>query len=280
MLEYLLRQWLGRTVRQHAYDAAREAAFDHLSQAADSARKQEPSDRPADVGLIFGTALEAGAMEDRLEGVLATETQSLKFRQGGLRGRSIVLVAAEPGPAAGKAVELLIAGHHPRWVLCAGFASGLQPTLARGDFLLANDVCNERGEHLAIDLTAPTENCGRLLTLDRTVTRASEKESLGAAHSALAADRQSFAVAEVCRREKTRFMSVRIINEAVSDEPPRDVERLGRKKTSAARWGATLGAIVHRPSSLKDMLQTKEDALVYADRLAKFLEGVIAQLTA
>jgi adenosylhomocysteine nucleosidase len=286
MLEFLLRQWLGRTVRQRAYDAAREAAFDHLSQTASSTKPSEPKpDRPADVGIVLATSLEAGACEDRLEGVLAIETQGFKFRQGGLRGRSVVLVTAHSAATAAAAAELLIAGHHPRWIICAGDAAGLKPDVSRGDFLLASEVCDEHGGRLAIDVTAPAAtargprvHCGRLLSLDRDVTRAAEKESLGREHAALAVDRQSLAVAEVCRREKTRLMSICIISEAMSDEPPRDLQRLGRKKTSAARWGATLGAIVNRPSSVKDMLQTKENALVDADRLAKFLEGVILQL--
>jgi adenosylhomocysteine nucleosidase len=290
MLNYLLRNWIGSTVRQRAYEAARQAAFEQMGEAArDATPKQEPStrDRPCDVGLVLALPIEAGAMEDRLQGVLATEAGGLKFRQGGLRGRNIVLVQSGVGStAAAKATELLIAGHQPQWVISAGLAGGLQNDLSRGDFLLASEVCNEQQQGLAISLQLPAEEAGRkprvhagkLLSVDRIVRQPAEKQALGQTHGAMAVDMESFAVADVCRREKTRFLTVRIISDAVTDELPREIQRLARQKTPAARWGAALGAIVNRPGSLKDMLQLKEDALVFADRLAKFLEGVIVQI--
>jgi adenosylhomocysteine nucleosidase len=290
MLNYLLRNWIGSTVRQHAYDAARKAAFDQMSEASrETGRAQQatPRDRSCDVGLVFALPIEAGAMEDRMQGVLATEAGGLKFRQGGLRGRSIVLVQAGIGTtAAAKATELLIAGHQPQWVISAGFAGGLQTQIARGDFLLASEVCNEQGQRLAISLQLPADQAGgpprvhggKLLSIDRALRDSAEKQSLGQTHDAAAVDRESFAVADVCRREKTRFLAVRIIRDAVGDELPPEIQHLARQKTHAARWGAALGAIVNRPGSIKDMLQVKEDTLVCADRLAKFLEGVVVQL--
>lgn len=291
MLDFLLRNWLQSTARQHVYAAARQAASEHLHKAGQGADEKPPEqprrDRPCDVGLVFAQSLDAGAFEDRLDGVLATQTGGLKFYQGGLRGRHVVHVASGAGAAAARqAAELLIAGHRPQWVISAGFASGLQPSLQRGDFLLANEVCNDRGQSLAIDLQLPSADssrsprvhAGKLLTIDQPVRRTSEKESLGRTHGALAVDTESFAVVQVCRAEKTRFMAVRIISDALGDELPREIERLVRKKSSAARWGAALGAIVNRPSSAKDMLELKERALLDADRLAKFLEGVIVQL--
>jgi adenosylhomocysteine nucleosidase len=162
----------------------------------------------------------------------------------------------------------------------------LQSQLQRGDFLLATAVCNDQGESLAIEFQLPPSDptrsprvhSGKLLTTAQSLRRAAEKEALGSTHGALAADAESFAVAQVCQAEKTRFLAVRIIGDAVSDELPREIERLGRQQTSAARWGAALGAFVNRPSSAKDLLELKERALLDADRLAKFLEGVIVQL--
>jgi adenosylhomocysteine nucleosidase len=240
MLNYLLRNWIGRTVRQHAYDTARQAAFEQFSRSAGETTDQPQTparQRPCDVGIVFALPIQAGAMEDRLDGVLTTQAGGLKFRQGGLRGRHIVLVQADAGfAAAAKATELLLAGHKPQWVISAGFASGLQPVVARGDFLLASEVSNELRETLAIPLHVPADEAGRkprvhtgkLLSVDRPVRQPAEKQTLGQTQGAVAADRESFAVAEVCKREKAKFLAVRIITDAVGDELPADKSRRTR----------------------------------------------------
>ena len=89
---------------------------------------------------------------------------------------------------------------------------------------------------------------------------------------------ETLAVAEVCQREKQRFLAVRVVNDAVDDELPADVERLVRKKTWVRRVSAAAGTIVRRPSTVKDLWRFRETAIVCSQRLAKFLEGVVEQL--
>jgi adenosylhomocysteine nucleosidase len=89
---------------------------------------------------------------------------------------------------------------------------------------------------------------------------------------------ETLAVARVCQAEKVRFLAIRAISDSVDQELPRDVDRLVKKKTLAGRLGAAAGAIVNRPSSIKDMWQLKEDALVASSRLATFLAGIVPQL--
>ena len=97
-------------------------------------------------------------------------------------------------------------------------------------------------------------------------------------HAALAVDMESMAVAQVCRAEKVRFLSVRVIIDEVDRALPRDIDSLLNKKSTAGRLGAAAGAILRRPASIKDMWQLKEDALAASERLAKFLVGVVGQL--
>jgi adenosylhomocysteine nucleosidase len=89
---------------------------------------------------------------------------------------------------------------------------------------------------------------------------------------------ESIGVAQVCSGEKVRFLSVRVIVDTVERALPRDIDLLVNKKSTAGRLGAAAGAILRRPSSIKDMWQLKEDALVASQRLAKFLVGVVGQL--
>ena len=106
-----------------------------------------------------------------------------------------------------------------------------------------------------------------------------DKQSLGSRHEALAVDLESFAVAEVCHRRGVRFLGVRIITDAMDEQLPVDIQNLTDQPTAASRLGAAFGAVCRRPSSVKDMLQLKENALVGSDRLAHFLDGMIRQLT-
>ena len=47
-----------------------------------------------------------------------------------------------------------------------------------------------------------------------------------------------WAVAEVCRREKQRFLAVRVISDAVDEELPADVETVAQEENHcAADWG-------------------------------------------
>jgi adenosylhomocysteine nucleosidase len=119
---------------------------------------------------------------------------------------------------------------------------------------------------------------GGLLTVDRIARHAAEKRALGEAHPGLAVDMESLAVAEVCSREKIRFLAIRVISDPVDQELPRDVDRLVQRKTLAGRLGAATRAIIRRPSTIKDLWQLKEDALVASDRLGAFLTGIVGQL--
>jgi adenosylhomocysteine nucleosidase len=204
-----------------------------------------------------------------------------------MHGRSVVVVEAgldQQSAAAG--TQALIAGHRPAWVISAGFAGGLDRRVRRGDIVMADALVNGDGRRLAIDLkldpavTAASKglHIGACATCDKILYRPADKAALGKQSGALAVDMESWAVGEVCRQAKTRFLGVRIISDAVDDELPADVEALARQNTGAARIGAAVGSIFRRPSSIKDMLKLKEDALVFSDRLARFLAGVIEQL--
>jgi adenosylhomocysteine nucleosidase len=85
-------------------------------------------------------------------------------------------------------------------------------------------------------------------------------------------------VAKVCQQEKQRFLAIRAITDTVEDEVPRDVERLLNRPTMVRKLGAAAGSIVRRPSAAKDLWKLRESSITAADRLAKFLAGVIDQL--
>jgi adenosylhomocysteine nucleosidase len=226
--------------------------------------------------------MEAGALEDRLKGVIGIRGGKFKVRQGGLKGKGVVVIHAGVGlENAAEATETLIAGHRPQWIISAGLAGGLRDDVKREDIVMPDCILGEDGRRLAIDLQMPATpgvHVGSLLTVDRPILKSDQKHELGRKYGAVAVDMESLAVAEACRREKQRFMAVRVISDTVDEELPADVERLLRKKTFARRAGAAAGSLLRRPSAVRDLWRLRETALVCSIRLAKFLEGVMEQL--
>ena len=96
---------------------------------------------------------------------------------------------------------------------------------------------------------------GSLLTVDRIIRWAEEKRALGERHAALAADMETMAVAEVCRRRQIPLAAVRVISDAADEDLPGDVERLLAQDSDAARLAAAVASILRRPGSLFDLLR-------------------------
>jgi adenosylhomocysteine nucleosidase len=239
------------------------------------------------VGVVFALGVEAGAIEDRLKGVITIRGGKFAARQGGFKGKGIVVVHGGIGQRnAASATELLIAGHRPRWVISAGFAGGLRDDVKVGDIVMPDFVVAEDGRRLAVDLhitseqisSTPGLHVGPLVTVDRPALKPTVKRELGVTHGAIAVDMETMAVAEICRRHEQRFLAVRVVTDTADQELPADVGRLLSKKTTARRIGAAAGSLLRRPSAAKDLWRLRETALVCSKRLANFLEGVIEQL--
>jgi adenosylhomocysteine nucleosidase len=284
-----VRDWLrnlaGQKMRQKVVEAAREGP----AETGESPRPEEPPlhEQPCNVGVIFALAIEAGGLEDRLRHVVRIRGHGFSVRQGQLKGRSVAVVRSGPGrKAARHATEALLSGHKPQWVISAGFAGGLSPQVRRNDLVMADGLVDTAGARLVIDLKVdpaslaqtPGVHVGRLLCVDQIVRLPQEKRALGQKHDALAADMESFAAAEVCRERQVRFLAIRVVSDSVDDELPPEVEHFMRQKTRAAKFGAALGAVFRRLSSIKDMWKLKENALVASGRLGEFLASTIEQL--
>jgi adenosylhomocysteine nucleosidase len=247
-------------------------------------------------GLVFALGAESGALEDALDGAIRIQAGGLTIQEGNLKGRRVAMILSGPGRKnAARATDILIDGHRPEVLVSAGFAGGLSPQLKRHDILLAPSVIEESGREIPLrgpnetdetsippdslsDILAPKKqidwpglHVGKLLSVDRVVRLPSEKQTLFEKHQALAADMETYAVAEACCRRGAPLVSIRIIYDARDDALPPDIERLLDQKSEAARWGAALGLLWRRPGRIKDLWALKENSLICADRLAKFI---------
>jgi adenosylhomocysteine nucleosidase len=243
---------------------------------------------PCDVAFIFALGVEAGGLVDKLKGATVTKCKSFLEHAGTMQGKEIIIAESGVGAeAAAAATEEVIKFHEPAWVVSAGFAGGLADGPQKGDFFMAEQVVNLKGERLEVGLKLSPEavaatkrlHVGRLLTVEKLISTAAEKRKLGEEHQALACDMESFGVADTCRRLKTRFLSVRIISDGVNDRLPKEVERLLKQTTLGAKLGAAAKAVISRPQSAADMWNLQDEALKGSDRLARFLMSMLPQLT-
>lgn len=284
MLRWLVTNW----VREAAQQKLHAAVSDAVQQRADGEQPEEAAPPPhCEIAVMFALGIEAGGSVDLLQQTTTTRCHSHIEHAGLLDGRYAMIVECGVGQqAAGTAARSLIDLYAPTWIISAGFAGALHADLRRGHILMADEVADVDGDQLKIGLTVDKETAkqsrglhiGRLLTVDQLIRTQDEKTQLGEDHKAVACDMETLAIAKVCQQTKTRFMSVRVISDAIDDELPKEIETLLDQHTLAAKLGAAAGAIFRRPSSVKDMWKLKEDALKASDRLARFLTGVVSQL--
>ena len=285
MLRWMVSNWLRQNAHEQLRSAVAGAMQGKLGPEAEDSNEPPP---PVEVVVVFALSVESGGLVDLLKERISTRCHSHTEHRGQLNGRQVLVAESGVGQDAANAVTAdVIRLYQPDWVISAGFAGALQPELRRGHILMAEEVVDVTGKRLSIGLTvdhasieaSPALHVGRLLTVDHLIRTRSQKEKLGANHAALACDMETLAVGEACQRAGTKFMSVRIISDALDDELPKEVESMLAQETLVGKLGAATGAIFHRPSSVKDMWKLKEDALKATDRLARFLTGVIDQLT-
>ncbi len=282
-----LAKWiLGQYLRQAAEEKVSEAVAEKLARqsGAESGGYEPPGH--CDVGVVCALAAEAGGLVDRLDHVVALRGEGFTVHAGRLHERSVMVARSGGGLAAARtATEALLVGHRPQWVLAIGFASGLADDLARGDFLLPDRLATEGRQDLTVDLklspeagSGPRVHVGPLLSLEAIVAQPEQKRSLAAAHDALALDRDTFAIADMCRRAKIRFLAVRVISDGVDEPLPPDLERRLRRRSLAERAGAATGLIWSKPGGAKRLWQDQTAAWRAADALGQFVVGVIGQL--
>ena len=235
----------------------------------------------ADIGVVAALGIEVAPFLARLTNVRKYSGPKFAVVEGELAGRVVVVVLAGAGrQRAQRGAEVLLDGHRPRWMISAGFAGALDPTLRRNDLVLATEVLNLEGRRYAIDLAVPAGQglrTGSLITVDEIVRSAAEKADLRRRFGADLVDMETSAVAALCGERGVRFLSVRVISdEAGTDLPPEVLAILGR--SGGLRLGAAVGAIWKRPASVKDLLALRTHAIAAADHLARFLLGAITRL--
>jgi adenosylhomocysteine nucleosidase len=244
-----------------------------------------PAPVPADVGLVMALPIEAGYLCDRLARVRKYKARRVTVIEGELAGKLVAVVISGAGRiAATRASELLVAGHRPRWLISAGFAGALDPTMARNQLVLPDIIQHAEGHEIQVEpidasLPAAFHRGGKLLSVDQVVFSAAEKAALRASTGADLVDMESAAVALLAQERALRFLSLRVVSDDAATELPPEVARILSHSTGY-QLGVAARAIWQRPSVLKDFWKLHGQAQESADRLADALRRVLAVLPA
>jgi len=199
----------------------------------------------------------------------------LRFaRMAWVNGEPIVLVANGPGPKlAGWAVEIARKHQELRGLVSTGFCGALHPALEPCDIFVATEVLG-----VAHALSVPrSHSCdrqtGKLLSIDRVVSTASEKADLHQT-GADAVEMEAAAVAAKAAEWNLPFFCVRVVTDTAAESFPLDFNRMrdadGRfsriKILTAAlrRPGSVLPGLVKLNKRCKDASQALGDFIVNA----------------
>lgn len=241
-----------------------------------------PSPTSADIGLIVALPIEVGPLLASLTNVRKFSANRFSVVEGELAGKVVAVSVVGMGrKAAARGARLLIEGHHPRWIVSAGFAGGLDPSLQRNDLIMASEVIDLDGGRFTIDVNVPTDGTlriGRLITVDAIVRLASAKAKLRQDYQADFVDMETSAIASLCAERAQRFLSVRIISDTAEIDLPAEIATIVASSGSY-QVGAALSALWKRPSVLGELLSLRQQAVDSATKLSEFLKGALAQLS-
>jgi adenosylhomocysteine nucleosidase len=251
------------------------------------ARRVAPAPVAADVGIVAAMPMEVADLLSGLKKVSKYQSVAIPVIEGEHAGKIVAVAIAGMGrAAAARATEVLIAGHRPRWLISAGFAGALNPVYARNDLVLVREVIDREESAYPVSIppkigamTGLRHAPGRLLTVDRVVLRAAEKEELHRTYQADLVDMETSAVAGICAQRGCQFLSIRIISDDAHADLPDEVASV-MNPSGVYRVGATLRSLWRRPGSLRDFWLLYEHSIEAAGQLSKFVLRSLDELPA
>jgi adenosylhomocysteine nucleosidase len=253
-----------------------------------------------EVGFVFAMPMEAAGVADVLKQSQTTKGNGRTFHTGNFHGFRVALVESGVGQEnARRAANVLIDVFQPKRLISAGYAGGLTKRLKQFNVCFPEVLIRESdGKMLYVSNSIPeniellpdsekvSSNSNKissgsaklngkliLLTTDEVVDSPKHKLLLNRQTGAELVDMETFAVAEVCQKNRIPMLAVRIILDTADEQIPQDIQRLLKnvKKGNARLIGSVLGSICSRPSSILDLFSLRQRALRATDKLAKHI---------
>jgi len=157
----------------------------------------------------------------------------------------------------------------PPFLLFAGFAGALQPSLNIGDVILAREVVDVAGRVWSASGLAPAlpgSRAGRILTSSRFIGDPTEKLALGKKHDALAVDMESAAFAQRCTERGVPWACLRVISDDASAAFTAEIA--GLVEEGRVAYGRVFGLLARKPWVLPKLLRLGRQTRLAARRLA------------
>lgn len=239
-----------------------------------------------DAGIVFALDAERKALEQMLGrcGVPKRIHQGMPaWYVGDTR-----LYIVESGMGAEKCADAVraVISRGARWLICAGFAAGLNPAVETGDVILGNVIeaygtmeFPPLGSSPNIISAAPPPYAldfkiisGSILTSTDIIHKKEEKAALYQSTSATALDMESYAAASVCSESGVFFAAVRSIVDPADIELPEEI--ILTPDAKQARWN-----IVTRPSLWPKAYDLYKRSRLAAANLGEALGMMIMRLS-
>ncbi|MDO5581556.1 MAG: hypothetical protein Q4G69_10495 [Planctomycetia bacterium] len=257
----------------------------------------------ADLGFIFASSVELNGFFDLLPKAKLTKGNDLVYRSLLWDGKKIAAVESGYGEEnVRRATEALIDVFHPTRMISAGFASyllaeGMDNFIQAERFLLPNgeeidfgqnalphdpekddsfldpffEAVMEQDPILAKKSNLPFEP---LMSCEKDPSEKEGKELAEKFHLELY-DRESFWVAEVCRKAAIPLLAIRFVLGKKKKKASSELKNIHKSSGSASRkFGAFLGALVREPKSLVDYYQDNMKTLVASDQIGILLRDL------
>jgi adenosylhomocysteine nucleosidase len=245
----------------------------------------------APVAIFFATGAEAKPLCRALRGARVASSPSKSVIRIELGGCPVLVAMTGIGPAnAGAAARRLLDASAPAAALSVGVAAGLAPQLQSGDVIVGDRVILTRASasapaslrsdpallEWALSLLARSgdrHGRGGIVTVERIILTADQKQQLAAESGAVAADMESAAIAAEAGSRAIPFLAIRVILDPADEDLTVAFERFldGRGEPHRLRLARYLLA---HPLSLPSLISLALRTRAAGARLGHLLRGL------
>jgi adenosylhomocysteine nucleosidase len=258
-----------------------------MNTCATGAATLEPPVRP--IGIVAALDEELSAFLKRMRLVRQTDDGRMRFIEGTLGGRCLVVVRTGEGrDNAESGTARLLQRHRVSLLIGIGFCGAISPGVAAGTVLVGQRMID--GEDPASPVLTPTAPRAitedfpgaTFLTLDRMLCTAEGKQDLWrkrGENGATAVDMESAAVGRVAESREVPYVAVRAVSDLADETLPLDFNQFVDDTGRINRLEVAAHAARH-PTVIRSLWKLRARARSCSDALARAVGGMIERGTA